>query len=516
METFSKREIKAVLQKFKEVGIWIKGTIQKQYFHKTHHPFYEATKGKPFWIKDPEAHQIEYNKFAVPRCCLNHIVGLPKKWGRYLPIFDYELDLLENLEKNLFLVINKARGLGITELFLRYMIYLCVNTDDWRGKRIVIATGPDIDLSYDIINRIKNIVQTKFPLVHFDKEKGHIDLCGVRIEAFPSHNIESLRGYTDVIMILLDECDRFPKFAQVPVKYVVEGYRLKNRPYTVWVSTPEAPDGLMARFEKEIHMLKKEGLPTYEYVILNYILGVGKIYDEAEIEAEKLKPYFSKEYDNKFAGAEGNLFRRKDILACVDDKYNPSITFPGTYRLIGVDESGGVGLSGIVALELRDDGIYVLHADDYENLTYSELVDEVFKVSNAIDNADFFYADTAYPAFYSLIKKELEEVYQPKELKELMKNAEAMGSNMEDVMKCIPKNFRNRMIFNKQISLALEARFLHIHPNFPKLITALESATGNDKGKLDKELTSYDDVLDALSMMMEFFDIPTPTNKIYK
>ena len=44
----------------------------------------------------------------------------------------------------------------------------------------------------------------------------------------------------------------------------------------------------------------------------------------------------------------------------------------------------------------------------------------------------------------------------------------------------------------------LENKYVQIHPTkFDKLITALRSAWAKD-GVLDKEVTSYDDILDAL------------------
>lgn len=426
-------------------------------------------------------------------------------------MFDFETELINLLLLVRYLVINKSRGLGITELFLRFMIFLCINADEWRGRRICIVTGSKIDLAYDLIRRLKTIVLAKFPQTKFGKRLDQITLCGVTIEAFPSYNVGSLLGYTDVMMIFVDETERIPKFQQQEARYVIDGYRLKNKPYTIWNSTPKQPDGLLARMQKEYFKLKKEGLnPTYELKILNYKLGVNKIYDEQEIEEEKLKPYFPREYDNKFAGAEGNLFNRLDVYACIDDKYDPSISHAETYKLIGVDQSGGVGLSGISATELRADGIYVLHADDYENMRYNELVDEVFKISKAIGNADFYYADSAYHPFYSLIKQELEEPDDPNYIKDCIARATEGNFPVEKLMRVIPKNFRNRPNMNKQIALGLESRYLHIHPTFEKLITFLTSATGDDKGKLDKEETSYDDVGDSFSMQMEFFDIPLP------
>jgi hypothetical protein len=85
---------------------------------------------KPFWIWDPKQHKqqdIETNG----DCCFNHIIGLPRKDGIEKSIFDYEKLLYDSLLilnpskhnfKHKHLWIKKATGLGVTELFLRFMV----------------------------------------------------------------------------------------------------------------------------------------------------------------------------------------------------------------------------------------------------------------------------------------------------------------------------------------------------------------------------------------------------------
>ena len=64
-------------------------------------------------------------------CCFNHVIGLPRKDGIEKSIFDYEKLLYDSLlipnpsklnfnEK--YLWVKKATGLGVTELFLRFMV----------------------------------------------------------------------------------------------------------------------------------------------------------------------------------------------------------------------------------------------------------------------------------------------------------------------------------------------------------------------------------------------------------
>jgi hypothetical protein len=69
---------------------------------------------------------LSYTAKTTIHCCFNHIIGLPKKDGKELRIFDYEQQLVNALDSNNDVFVKKARGLGITEILLRYMFWLCV------------------------------------------------------------------------------------------------------------------------------------------------------------------------------------------------------------------------------------------------------------------------------------------------------------------------------------------------------------------------------------------------------
>lgn len=53
--------------------------------------------------------------------------------------------------------------------------------------------------------------------------------------------------------------------------------------------------------------------------------------------------------------------------------------------------------------------------------------------------------------------------------------------------------------------LILEKGYLIIHPKFNKLIIALRTAIENGEGLLDKQATSYDDILDAFRLAMKYY-----------
>ncbi len=159
----------------------------------------------------------------------NHVIGLPRKNGQELPLFDYERLLFNTLENHKHVWIKKATGLGITEFMLRYIAWLCVRDDSLRcdGAQICIVTGPRIELAIGLIARLKGLFTDKL-LVTFDTKETVIELNGVHIEAYPSHHLDAMRGLPHVSFIPLDEADFFPPCQQNDARDVSERYIAKS------------------------------------------------------------------------------------------------------------------------------------------------------------------------------------------------------------------------------------------------------------------------------------------------
>ena len=130
----------------------------------------EALRDKPFWFWDVESHRLEDARTSG-NCCFNHIIGLPKKSGLEKPLFDYERTVIDILSSTRHLWIKKATGLGISELLLRYMSWLCVKDDSLSGSQMCIVTGPRIDLAITLIDRMKDLFVDRASL-EFDKRNG--------------------------------------------------------------------------------------------------------------------------------------------------------------------------------------------------------------------------------------------------------------------------------------------------------------------------------------------------------
>jgi late competence protein required for DNA uptake (superfamily II DNA/RNA helicase) len=94
---------------------------------------------------------------------------------------------------------------------LRFMAWLCLKDKALSGSQMCIVTGPRIDLAIALIDRMKKLFYGKTGLASFDTKETVIELNGVKIEAFPSHHLDAMRGLPNVSFILLDEADFFPQ-----------------------------------------------------------------------------------------------------------------------------------------------------------------------------------------------------------------------------------------------------------------------------------------------------------------
>ena len=121
--------------------------------------------------------------------------------------------------------------------------------------------------------------------ITFETNQTVVELNGCRIEAFPSHHVDTMRGLTDVKFVLLDEATFFTIGQQQEVRDASERYIAKVDPYIIMISTPNRPDDMFA-------MIREEKPSLYHRIYLNYQVGLNKIYSEEEIREAKGRPPF--------------------------------------------------------------------------------------------------------------------------------------------------------------------------------------------------------------------------------
>ena len=328
-------------------------------------------RNKPFWMWMSDRHKDQSrvsNSQTHGDCCFNHIIGLPIKNGEAKPMFPYEKELFKALmdpkylnskyttlpttetenmrqfaerKKNESMIpaysfkdrhvwVKKATGLGVTEFILRFMVWLCLRNDDYRGSQMVIVVGPNWDLAVKMIKRMKALFEP--PDIYFDSKESVIELNGCSIQAYPSNNLGSFRSLTNPKFILLEEADYFNKSEQDEVRHVAERYIAKSDPFIVMVSTPYVPDGLFAKIEKEPF----ESC-IYKKIFLDYTYGLDKIYTKTEIDKARASPSFKREYCLEYQGGIGNIFSTNAIERCQKIDYDPKNIVQDAIKSMGLD-----------------------------------------------------------------------------------------------------------------------------------------------------------------------------------
>jgi hypothetical protein len=125
-------------------------------------------------------------------CCFNRIIGLPQKDGHDMPLLPYQRTLYDSLHDHKHIWIKKSRGIDVTTFLLRYIAWCCF-TKYAATSRVCIVTGPRIDLAEDLIARFKGLL--KKDLQNDQRTQSTVSIVNnVKVEAFPSHHIDTMRG----------------------------------------------------------------------------------------------------------------------------------------------------------------------------------------------------------------------------------------------------------------------------------------------------------------------------------
>lgn len=159
-----------------------------------------------------------------------------------------------------------------------------------------IVVGPRIDAAEDLIARFKSLFRENLPTIYSElvRQPSTIAILnGVKVDAFPSHHVDTMRGLDRVKCIMSDETDYYPPFQQKEVRAVMEGYigKPNSDPHILLVSTPKAPLGLMQQIELEQDSLYYKMFLTYEYGLE----GPYPIYSKEHIEKARKSPDFGAE-----------------------------------------------------------------------------------------------------------------------------------------------------------------------------------------------------------------------------
>jgi hypothetical protein len=285
---------------------------------------------------------------------------------------------------------------------------------------------------------------------------------------------------------------------------VSERYIAKSNPYIVMVSTPNAPDGLFEKIEKE-----PEETCIYKRLFLDYTYGIGKIYTQEEIDKAKQSPSFDREYDLKYLGKIGNVFHTKDIETAIEkgELYDPQLIADNLFaadfgRAMGIDPAYGSSSFGIVITQLVDSQVQVLYADEFQRPDFNDMLNVSMELVYKYQ-VQKIYIDAANPSFIRSLKLEIGD---REDYENQIAYYKKMKWNWHNHMSVIPVSFN---VEHKEMlghaKMMLEKRQVAINPVFDKLITSLRTAIAEEHS-LDKEATSYDDIFDAYQLALKNYE----------
>ena len=466
------------------------------------------------------------------------------KDGTHKPIFDYELELFKYLEKGKtdnqyrHLWIKKARGLGITELLLRYMGWRALYSNEFAGQRFIVVTGPKERIALDLIRRLKLLFMDYFLE---DPLKDSVVLNGVTIEAFPSHTV-AMRGYENFKFILLDEADYFRPLEQEELLPAVRGFIAKTQPWIVMVSTPHQPNSLFHRIE-QMASDEEAGFKRLSYL---YQRGIGKIYQANFIEEEKKHAYFKREYEGQYSYGVGTLFSEESIAACErlgreldarlglvsaapsgraaaaatttnddDDDLirseqglNSLATLPSR-KSLGIDIGWGSSRTAFVLTEYLDGKIRVALCQQYDRPDHKAMVNFAYGLIRkySLDNGtNKVYIDGSAPSFIGAVK---ESIGESRDYLPILAQLKTTDTDPRYAMNIVPVNFsQKQQAMLDHAKTCVDRGVIAINPdisNNADLLTDLRIAQNKPETfKLDKTENRLD-LFDAFRLALEYY-----------
>ena len=134
---------------------------------------------------------------------------------------------------------------------------------------------------------------------------------------------------------------------------------------------------------------------------------------------------------------------------------------------------------------------------------YDQIIEHIIKLNNK-HHVGRIFVDASNAAFTSSLKQRIGDTnyrsYATDERSIINDvNDPRLRQNSSNQV-VFPVNFRiHKEMLSKTYEL-LSAHQIRINPTFSKLITSLRTALVNDRWSLDKEQTSFDDILDSFQM----------------
>ncbi|TLX88004.1 MAG: hypothetical protein E6K97_07790 [Thaumarchaeota archaeon] len=180
-----------------------------------------------------------------------------------------------------------------------------------------------------------------------------------------------------------------------------------------------------------------------------------------------------------------------------------------------MDPGWGSSAFGVVLLQVANGRIEVMIAEEYERPRYQDMAEKVIDIIRGLNRRNIdpdyldnckIYVDASNPEFITTLKELVGETTRWEYIQDKMQYCKKHNLDLARYMNVIPVPFSTAamdMLVHTKELLEYERPLIAINPSFTKLITSLRTAISDDLGKLSKEDTSYDNVLDAFRLALK-------------
>jgi hypothetical protein len=518
-----------------------------------------------------------------PKCgCFNCVIGWPRKGNKIYPLFDYELQIFRALTEPTFInsrkateeddrwyveqqrlvekmttvkrgsIINsrtkllkerqdrlsypskykhlavlKSSGLGISELALRFLLWLAVRNDDLKGSQIVIFTGPRLELAVSLVGRIKGLMMKNHDITFSDKETV-LNINGVHVEAFPSHHADSARGLPNVSAVLVDESAFIPDREIDNVMDICIRNIPKSDPYLICISTPNKPGDFMDRLFQEDYETS-----IWKRLALSYTWGIGKIYDLDFINHVKGTISFEREFNLKFSGLSGNVLSPTAIDRCISTGETLAKTAPlddwsiPTKYVLSIDIGWGSSATAVMVSRFISGKVQIIYSKEFNRSVFQDIINTIWQLKTKCNgNLQNILMDASATELYTTLCNEFNQNPSQVYLRDKQNWCKSVNTYLENHLFVVPIAFNSptggkymlnhtqtptggKYMLNHTQRMIEETEdngtaMVGIHPSFEDLITSMRSAYAVED-KLDKERTVFADTFDALRINLSWY-----------
>ena len=166
----------------------------------------------------------------------------------------------------------------------------------------------------------------------------------------------------------------------------------------------------------------------------------------------------------------------------------------------------------IVVTQFVDGKIQVIFAEEYDRPNFQAMINRIWEIKQQCGYISNVYVDAANPEVRESLKREFNERFDQQYIRDQMIECRKYNLHIEDRMIVVPVPFSVEGAHMLQHAKWLmeeteedgSSSIAIRKDEFFKLITGLRTAVANEY-KLDKEVSSFNDILDAFRLLLQFY-----------